>query len=145
MRESSPPAPSAPAVRGRPFAKGNPGRQVGSQNRITKIAAALVADQAEELIQKAIELALNGDVQILRFLLGRILPRERLLKFEIPELDSADNTVEATAGIMRDVAGGIITPAEGSALVAIFKANREAIELADVVKRIDLLEGKGTK
>jgi hypothetical protein len=142
MRESTLRAFSPPVVRGRPFIKGNPGRKVGSVNRVTKVAAALLADEAGALVRKAIDLAVNGDVAMLKFLLGRVLPRERPIKIELPDLDFADDAVEATATIMRAVAEGNISPSEGAALTTIVKANREAIELADAVKRLDVLEEK---
>ena len=55
----------AERVRGRPFAKGqsgNPGgRQLGSRNKATIAAQMLLADEAEALTRKAVELALGGD------------------------------------------------------------------------------------
>lgn len=139
MRASNLPA-SAP--RGRPFVRGNPGRQAGSQNRTTRVAAALLEGDAEALVRKAIELALTGDRPMLKFLLGRILPRERTIKINIPTLQSADDAVEAIAAIMLEVGEGNISPTEGAALAGIINADREAIDLAHVVKRIDALKEK---
>ncbi|MGA8818014.1 MAG: hypothetical protein WB624_12025 [Xanthobacteraceae bacterium] len=129
-------------IRGRPFVKGNSGRPPGSQNRATRVASTLLAGDAEALIRKGIKLALSGDVGVLKFLLSRILPRERPITVEIPNLVFADDAVAATAAVMREVAEGRITPAEGAALATIIKANRDAIDLADVVKRIDQLEAR---
>jgi len=140
MRDSSSSSPAA--VRGRPFVTGNPGRKRGSQNRITKIATALLAEEADELVRRAVEIAMNGDVAMLRFLLSRILPRDRTIKIDIAALERADDAVEATAAIMSEVAEGKISPAEGAALVVIVKANQDAIDLAAVVKRLDVLESK---
>jgi hypothetical protein len=99
------------AVRGRPFVTGNPGRKLGSRNRATVIASGLLEDDAEALVRKAVELAKAGDVVMLKFLLGRILPRERLIKLELPRLDFADDAVEALVGcIMRAVLEGKISP-----------------------------------
>ena len=79
MRDPGTPQTSqVPAPRGRPFANGNPGRKPGSKNRTTLVAAALLEGEAEELVRKAIELAKAGDVAMLKFLLERILPRERI-------------------------------------------------------------------
>ena len=66
------PRKNAEITRGRPFAKGNPGRPHGSKNRITAIALALLADEETELVRKGIELAKAGDVQMLKFLLDRL-------------------------------------------------------------------------
>jgi hypothetical protein len=43
--------------RGRPFAKGNGGRKVGSRNRATLLADAMPEGEREELVRKGIELA----------------------------------------------------------------------------------------
>jgi hypothetical protein len=45
---------TTPAVRGRPFAKGNGGRRVGSKNQKTLILAALTDGDKEELVRKEI-------------------------------------------------------------------------------------------
>jgi len=89
-----------PTTRGRPFANGNPGRKRGSRNRTTITAAALLEGEAEELMRKAIELAKAGDVVMLKFLLGRILPRERPIELELPLMEFADDAVEALGCIM---------------------------------------------
>jgi hypothetical protein len=38
----------------------------------------------EALLHTAIHLARAGNVPLLKFLLGRILPRDRLIKFDLP-------------------------------------------------------------
>src|ERR1700757_4284690 len=69
-----------PGKRGRPFEKGNPGRPRGAKNRRSIVAAELLAGEEDALIRRAVELAIEGDVQMLKFLLTRILPRERPVK-----------------------------------------------------------------
>ena len=49
-------------VRGRPFKPGNPGRPLGSKNKTTQMAEELAAGQAEQVIQKVLELAQAGNV-----------------------------------------------------------------------------------
>ena len=64
--------------RGRPFEKGtsgNPsGRPRGSRNATTLALEVLLDGQAQALTQKAIDLALTGDIPALRLCLDRILP-----------------------------------------------------------------------
>ncbi len=115
------------APRGRPFANGNPGRKPGSKNRTTLIAAALLDGEAEELVRKAVELAKAGDVPTLKFLLGRLLPRERVIKLDLPPLNFADDAVEALGSIMYSVSKGVISPSEGAALATLMKSYRDAI------------------
>src|SRR5262249_11780472 len=102
--------------RGRPFAEGNPGRKPGSRNRATVAAAALLEGEAEELVRKAIELAKDGDVAMLKFLLGRILPRERPIRLDLSPLNFADDAVGALGAILGGVAEGRISPSEAAAL-----------------------------
>ena len=63
MPQSEDPVSTRPRLtRGRPFAPGNIGRRPGSRNRTTVVAAALLEDETDELVRKAVALAKNGDV-----------------------------------------------------------------------------------
>ena len=139
-RSNSPDSRQIPTTRGRPFPNGNPGRPPGSKNRSTLLAAALLEGKAEELVRKAVEVALGGDVAMLKFLLGRSLPRERLIKLDLPQMNFADDAVEALGHIMRAVSEGRISPSEAAALGTLVNSYTRAIDMADVVKRIDSLE-----
>jgi hypothetical protein len=141
-RQPDSPGTSNTAVRGRPFVTGNPGRKPGSRNRTTIVAAALLEGEAEALTRKAIELALAGNVVMLKFLLGRILPRERPLQLDFPAIEYADDAVEALGAVIRAVSEGRLSASEGAALATVMKSFSEAIDLADVVKRLDSLEAK---
>ena len=143
MRQSRhPEAHRVPATRGRPFPNGNPGRRPGSKNRITLVAAALLEGEAEGLLRKAVELAKGGDVVILKFLLGRVLPRERVVKLDLPPMYFADDAVEALGCIMRAVSEGTISPSEGAEAATLVNSYTKAIDMADVVKRLDSLEAQ---
>ena len=80
--------------RGR-FAKGrsgdHSGRRIGSRNKATLAAAALLAGESEALTRRAVELALFGDPTAIRLCLERILRpcRERTVKFALPPIQSA--------------------------------------------------------
>jgi hypothetical protein len=128
--------------RGRPFANGNPGRKPGFRNRASVVAAALVEGEAEELVRTALRLAKAGDVVMLKFLLGRLLPRERSIMLELPTMEFADDAVEAHSAIVRAVSDGSIGPSEAAALAALMTSYGRAIDLADVVKRLDALEAQ---
>jgi len=78
---------TTPAVRGRPFPKGNGGRRLGSKNRSSLIFAALSDDDKEDVVRKGLELAKAGDVSMLKFFLGRILPRERSIRIDLPQME----------------------------------------------------------
>jgi hypothetical protein len=68
-------------------------------------------------LEKAWETALlsiagsgSGDVVMLKFLLGRLLPRERPIAIKLPEMEFADDGVAALGSIMRAVSIGAISP-----------------------------------
>ncbi len=141
-RSDGPEASHVPAPRGRPFANGNSGRKRGSKNRRTLVAAALLEGDAEELLRKAVELAKAGNPTMLKFLLEQLLPKERLIKLDLPSMDFADDAVAALGQIMRAVSEGRISPSEGASLATLVKSYTEAIDKADVVKRLDALEAR---
>ena len=93
-------------------------------------------------MRKAVEIAKAGDIQMLKFLLSRMLPRDRPIKIDLPQMNSADDAVEALGRITRAVSEGIITPIEAAALATLVNSYARAIDLAEVVKRMDALEGK---
>jgi hypothetical protein len=131
-----------PAVRGRPFSKGNGGRLLGSKNRSSLILAALSDGDKEDLIHKALQLAKAGSVPMLKFLLSRILPRERPVRIDLPQMEFADDAVAALGSIMRAVSEGSITPGEGANVATLVNAYSHAIDNADLVKRVDALEAR---
>jgi hypothetical protein len=142
MSRSGRNVPKAATSPGHPFAKGNPGRPTGSKNRTTLLAAALLEGKCDKLLGKAFKLAEAGNVPMLKFLLGRLLPRERLINLDLPTMEFADDAVEALGHIMRAVSEGRISPSEGAALAALINSQTHAIDMADVVKRLDSLEAK---
>jgi hypothetical protein len=137
------PIQTSPTGRGRPFTTGNGGRKPGSKNRTTQIAAALLEGDAEELVRKAKELALAGDVAMLKFLLGRILPRDRTIKIDLPHaIYGDDDPVAALTAIIRAVAEGKVSPSEGAALATLMESYRRASEQDGLTKRMDELEAR---
>jgi hypothetical protein len=131
---------NAKFARGRPFAKGNPGRPRGSKNRTTAIAQALLADEETELVRKGIEVAKAGDVQMLKFLLDRLLPKDRLINIDIPRLDFADDAIDGMAAISDAIAKGQITPSEGAALSSMISGFSRTIDIWELSRRIEAIE-----
>ena len=133
---------ATPAVRGRPFPKGNGGRRPGSKNQNTLILAALANGQQEGLVRKGLELAMAGDVSMLQFFLSRLLPREPTIRIDLPKMEFADDAVEALGAIVRAVSEGSITPGQGAALANLVNSQCRAIDIADLVKRMNALEAR---
>lgn len=132
--------PASLNARGRPFAKGNSGRPRGSKNRITVVATSLLDGEVEALMRKAVEGALGGDGALLKFLLARLLPRERTIQVDLPSIKTADEAVKALSQILDAVTQGHITPGEGAALTTIVNSYAHAIDIAQLVNRVDQIE-----
>jgi hypothetical protein len=135
-----------PGVRGRPFAKGNPGRKRGSKNRASLISAALLEGEQPELLRLAIDIAKRGNVPMLKYLLARWLPRDRLITINLPRIVSGSDALKALQHILRAVSAGEISPAEGAALASLLapvahrstaKTNEPAPSLLDHLQSPD--------
>jgi hypothetical protein len=127
--------------RGRPFAKGNGGRRPGSRNRSTLVAEALHGEEVE-LVRKAIELAKGGDRQMLKFLLERILPKDRLVQIDLPQIRSPGEAAIAMTALIQAVAGGEIAPAEGASVASLVTGIHRFVDITDLRERIDALEAE---
>jgi len=124
---------------------GNPaGRPEGSRHRASVLAEGLLDGRVEALTEKAVEMALAGDVTALRLCLERLLPvrRERHLTMTLP---SPVTAAEITAGFVRVVealASGDLTPSETSSVAELLESARRAIETTDLARRIEELEDR---
>jgi hypothetical protein len=126
--------------RGRPFEKGNGGRRPGSKNRTTLVAEALLKGEEEALVRKAIELAKAGDVQMLKFLLDRILPKDRSVHVDVPPMKAAPDAIDALGAIIDAVGTSRIAPSEGSALANLVVTRARMINDAELNLRLDDIE-----
>ncbi len=138
--DDQPPPSDQKRPRGRPFAKGNGGRKLGSRNRASLLADALLEGEEEELIRKGIELAKAGDPQMLKFFLDRILPKDRPVKIDLPPIEGRSGLVAAYAAIMKAVGAGEITPSEGNAVAVLLASNAKFIDDAEVVAQLRKME-----
>jgi len=139
---------SASKQRGRPFKpgqSGNPsGKPKGTRHRATQLAQELLDGQAEALVQKLVDMALEGNAVALRVAVERLVPalRERPIPagaVKLPALKAA-NLAAASAAIIHAVAGGRLTPGEGTALAGLLGAHSRAQEQQDFEARLTALE-----
>jgi hypothetical protein len=129
-------------ARGRPFKPGNPGRPPGSKNKITQMVEQLAEGQAEQLIQKVLELAQAGDVACLRMILDRLWPlrKGQPVNVVMPPINTPQDVVSAIASIWTGIRDGRLTPDEASTLSIVVDRSVQAIELHDMTRRIAALE-----
>ena len=77
---------------------------------------------------------------MLKFLLDRLLPKDRLIKIDIPPLDFADEAIDGMAAISSAIAEGQITPSEGAALSSMISGYSRTIEVWELSRRIEAIE-----
>ena len=129
--------------RGKPFAKGNGGRRRGSKNRKTQILKNLSNEDQDRLLSRAREIALQGEPQLLKFFVARLLPKDRLIQIPmVPMGLLADEAPDVIAAALRAVCSGEITPAEGLAVSTVANQYARALETADIITRLDAIEAK---
>lgn len=128
--------------RGRPFEPGNSGRPPGARNKATRAIEQLAEGHAESLGEKAMELALGGDVACLRMMLDRVCPirKGRPINVDMPPIKCSRDVLAAIAAIWTAIGDGHLTADEAAALSVVMDRSMQAIQQNDVVARIAALE-----
>jgi hypothetical protein len=130
------------------FKPGNPGKPKGTRHHATRLAEALIDGQAQEIVQKAIAMAVSGDPTALRVVMDRLCPprRERTISITMPKINSVADLIMAAAALTDATASGDITPSEAASLSALVSNVAKAIETVEIVARLERLEEQfGTK
>jgi hypothetical protein len=131
--------------RGRPFQPGNQfgrGRPKGRPNNMTREAQQLLGKHAEGITTKCIVQALQGDATALRLCMEQIAAprRETNVTFSPPRIKTAQDIATALGQLLRLIARGRMTPAEGETLSRILESRRAALATAELEQRIARLE-----
>src|SRR6516165_5398185 len=122
---------------------GNPaGRPLGSRNRATLLMESLMADDAEAIGRKAIEMAKGGDLAAIRLCLDRLAPtrKGKPVPIELPPLEKPADSVAAAAKIAAGVASGELTPSEAAELAKVVEVYVRAIETKVFDERLAKVE-----
>ena len=122
---------------------GNPsGRPKGARNTTTVALENLLDGQAQALTQKAIDLALAGDITALRLCLDRILPvrKDRPVIFDLPPVNSPEDAAKIASAVLTAVATGELTPADASEIFKLIDTWVKAFETAELAERLERLE-----
>jgi Family of unknown function (DUF5681) len=121
---------------------GNPaGRPMGARNAATRLAEAILDDNAEAIFQKLVELSLAGRETMLKLAAERIVPRRaRTQPFALPEIASAADLAPAMSAIARAAAECAITPLDAAELARMVETVLRAVEIGDFDRRLAALE-----
>ncbi len=126
------------------FVKGQPspnpkGRPLGSGAR-QKLFNDLVIPHKEELIEKAINLALAGNEVLLKLFLEKLLPAkpsDEPIQFTLPSnLDKQESALFACEEILKSIERQEITPEQGKVMASIFETHRRLVESTEILSRL---------
>lgn len=123
---------------------GNPaGKPKGARDKRTELRA-LLQPHAEDLVQKAVELAKAGDVSALRICIDRLIPplKEDRLAIKLPSLADIQGCRDAQAMVIEAVSKGDLLPAQGEQLSAMIEFQRKGLEGAEIMARLAAIEEK---
>ena len=126
------------------FAPGNSlgGKTKGARHKATLAVEVLLEDQADQLTQKAVEAALEGDMTAMRLCLERICPprKERPIHINLPKAETSADAVKVMGVIIEAVSTGEIAPGEGRQLASLVEGQRRVLETEELEARIVALE-----
>ncbi len=93
-------------------------------------------------MRTAVALAKDGDVAMLKFLLGRILPKERSVRVELPQTGDDFDAVTTMEAILVAATAGQILPSEASGLASIVAAYARTAEIMEFGERLEKIENQ---
>jgi hypothetical protein len=123
---------------------GNPtGRRRGSLNKRTQLAN-ILDSHAEDLVQKAIEMALDGDSHALKLCIERLIPKvtSQPIHFDLGKVDGKkpDNLSLIGLDILMAISFGELRLDDAQKLFGILDKQRHLIEFTDLVSKIQEIE-----
>jgi len=133
-------------VRFQPGKSGNPnGRPKGAIGCRQKFFNDFIAPRKLPLLQRAYDLAIEGNDQMLKLLLDRLIPAKPLdepLNIEMPPIDSKNIETLLSYGekVLKAISDNEITPDQGKSLMSIIDSQRKNIEIAQLVGRVEEIE-----
>ncbi len=122
-------------------ASGNPtGRPKGikdKRHRFNEAVESMIPEVLESVFQKAVA----GDMTAAKMLLDRSLPTKRPEQERV-QIPIKENTALNAREVLKSVFDGEVSPDVGASLLASITGVLKAIEVEDLAKRIEALEGK---
>jgi hypothetical protein len=124
---------------GNTFGKGRP---VGSKSNAQVTLERIGQEQAEAVLNKMLENALNGDVQAQKYLLDRFLPSRKgtRIKLDLPEIKTVSDIDKASQYIIQQMGNGTISPEETQQIHTLLTQRKDFILATEIDERLCTLE-----
>lgn len=119
------------------FAPGNSGRPKGSVSESVHLARRVAAKDSEELMKKAVSLALDGDIPLLKMFVDKLLGKRLDSGLTVPVSKSPQKMTQA---LLKGLQTDSITADDAAGFVQIIDLHLKAVELEDVQTRLQVLE-----
>ncbi len=121
---------------------GNPrGRTPGSRDKRTALRE-LLQPHAVALVEKAVALALSGDVTALKLCIDRLMPTLRSQREPVKVSTKGSTLDERASEIFEAATAGAISLDVAEELMALLTAHARIIEISELVVRIEALEAQ---
>ena len=127
----------------KPGQSGNPGGRPRGSGKTSELRA-LLEPHAPKLVQKAMDLALEGDTTALRLCLERLMPpiRGRDEPVKIESLQGKSTLVEQGQALVDALANGLATPREVATMMQAISAQARIVEVDNLERRVSQLEAE---
>lgn len=122
---------------------GNPkGRTNGSRNKVTLSAINLIEGESDVLTRKAVDSALNGNTQMLKFCLERLVPvcKDLPVKLNIPAPKTVEEVTKMTEAILGKLNSGELTPSQAEVIGKNVDRHLKSLQLNELESRLETLE-----
>lgn len=123
---------------------GNPrGKKPGTINKRTQLSNVLDS-HAEDLVKKAIAMALDGDVHALKLCIERLVPKitSQTIQFDMGKAagKSTDSLSIIGQNILKSISQGELTLDDAQKLFGILDKQRHLIEFTDLLSKVEEIE-----
>ncbi len=129
-----------------PFQKGRSGNPNGKPgggalNKSTIVTRSLLDGEAEALVRKLVQLALEGDPACLRICLERLIPlkKDAPIEIDLPDIGAVAGIPKLFSVLIAKLREGI-TPSEARTVMDLARGACKALEAAEFEQRITALE-----
>ncbi len=118
------------------------GRPKGSRNKFKSLASAMLDEKGELIVEKVVELAMEGDPAALQMCwkAGMGTPRTDPVAFDLPPIETLEDAKKASNRVLEQCAAGELSLPEAGQILALISSHGEILKSADIAQQIKRLQ-----